>query len=72
MLAITTWLTLTASVGTTRSQHVEGDQSMAEMTRPGPLAKVRLIDSASVLTAPHGAQIAGDLGCNPATGTSPG
>lgn len=32
MLAITTRLTLTASVGTTRSQHVEGDQSMAVPT----------------------------------------
>jgi hypothetical protein len=35
---------------------------MAEMTRPGSLAKVRPVDSASELTAPHGAQVSGDLG----------
>jgi crotonobetainyl-CoA:carnitine CoA-transferase CaiB-like acyl-CoA transferase len=34
---------------------------MAETTRPGPLAKVRPIDSASALTAHHAAQILGDL-----------
>jgi hypothetical protein len=30
---------------------------MAETTRPGSLAKVRPIDSASVLAAPHAAQV---------------
>ena len=30
---------------------------MAEITRPGPLAKVRPIDSASVVTGPHAALI---------------
>ena len=30
---------------------------MAEMTRPGPLAKVRPIDSAGAPTAPHAAKV---------------
>jgi hypothetical protein len=34
---------------------------MAEITRPGPVPRVRPIDSASVVTGPHAAQILGDL-----------
>ena len=34
---------------------------MAEITRPGPLAGVRPIDSATVVTKRHAAQIFGDL-----------
>ena len=38
--------------------HVEMNQSMAEITRPGPLAGVRLIDFATVVMAPYAAHTA--------------
>jgi crotonobetainyl-CoA:carnitine CoA-transferase CaiB-like acyl-CoA transferase len=42
---------------------------MAVITRPGPLAGVRLIDFATVVMSPYAAQILGDLGgCDQAGG----
>ena len=37
---------------------------MAEITRPGQLAAVRLIDFATVVMSPYAAQILGDLGAD--------
>jgi crotonobetainyl-CoA:carnitine CoA-transferase CaiB-like acyl-CoA transferase len=44
--------------------HLERNQSMAEITRPGPLAGVRTIDFATVVMGPSAALIFADLGAD--------
>jgi crotonobetainyl-CoA:carnitine CoA-transferase CaiB-like acyl-CoA transferase len=44
--------------------HLERNQSMAEITRPGPLAGVPPIDFATVVMGPYAALIFGVLGAD--------